>query len=138
MTSKKPTIGIVPDAESGPPAPPKRLGEAGVDLWNRLVSEYSFDDAPEKELILAQAAHCADTIAMLADLVFSAGADIRVRGSQGQPVLAPEIGELRAQRTQLAALLRALALPSGDEESEGGLSRSDIGRLGAAARWKNR
>lgn len=137
MTRKKPVVEIVPDADSGRPAPPKGLGEAGTDLWDRLVSEYDFSQAPEKELILAQAAHCADTISQIFRILAAAGDDIRVRGSQGQPVLAPEIGELRAQRTQLAALLRALALPSGDEDSEG-LSRSDIGRLGAAARWKNR
>ena len=88
-----------------------------VELWDRLVSEYTFTEAPEKEILLAQAARCADMIARLGRIVDAAGDDIRVRGSQGQPVLAPEIAELRGQRTQLASLLRALALPSGDEDS---------------------
>ena len=137
MTRKKATIEAVPDPDSALPAPPKGVGEAGVDLWNRLVSEYDFSEAPEKEILLAQAARCADMIATLQRIVDSAGDDIRVRGSQNQPVLAPEWAELRGQRNQLTSILRALALPSGDEDSEG-LSRSDIGRLGAAARWKNR
>jgi hypothetical protein len=137
MTRKKPPIQAVPDADSGRPAPPRGLGEDGADLWNRLVSEYDFSEAPEKEILLAQAARCADMISTLQRLVDAAGDNVRVRGSQSQPVLAPEWQELRGQRSQLSSLLRALALPSGDEDSEG-LSRSDIGRLGAAARWKNR
>lgn len=137
MTRKKPAVAALPVPEEGKPVPPKGLGEAGSELWGRLVAEYDFSEAPEKELLLAQAARTADMIATLQAIVDAAGADIRVRGSQGQPVLAPEIPELRGQRTQLAALLRALALPSGDEDSEA-LTRSEVGRLGAAARWKNR
>jgi len=136
MTRKQAAVELVPDAANTAPPPPPGLGVAGADLWTRLVAEYDFSQAPEKAIVLESAARCADMIATLQAVVDS-GADLRVRGSQGQPVLAPEIPELRGQRTQLAALLRSLALPSSDDESAG-LSRSEIGRLGAAARWKNR
>jgi hypothetical protein len=138
MSRKASPIEAVPDVHPAPPPPPKGLGEAGIDLWQRLVSEYDFSEAPEKELILAEAARTADMIAKLQRIVDAAGDELRVKGSQGQPVALPEISELRQHRAQLAGLLgRSLSLPSGDEDSEG-LSRSDIGRLGAAARWKNR
>jgi hypothetical protein len=138
MTRKKPPIEAVPDTEAGPPPAPKGLGGSGSELWRRLVSEYDFSEAPEKEILLAEAARTADMIDKLQRIVDAAGDDLRVRGSQGQPVSLPEISELRQHRAQLAALLRALALPSGDEDAGEGLTRSEIGRLGAAARWKNR
>lgn len=42
-------------------------------------------------------------------------ADLRVRGSQGQPVSLPELAELRQYRSLLASLLKALALPDTEE-----------------------
>jgi hypothetical protein len=57
-----------------------------------------------------------------------------VRGSQGQPVAAPEVGELRQCRALLTSLLKALTLP--DEEAVVGTgkmawSTSTVGRVGA-------
>jgi hypothetical protein len=61
--------------------------------------------------------------------------DLRVRGSQGQPVALPEIPELRQHRQQLMGLIKALGCPD-DETDDGHLTRSQIGKLGAAARWR--
>jgi hypothetical protein len=63
--------------------------------------------------------------------------DLRVRGSQGQPVPLPEIPELRQHRAQLMSLIKALGCPD-DESDDGILTRSQIGKLGAAARWSRR
>jgi hypothetical protein len=136
MSRKRATVTALPDAGGDGPRPPMGLRERGLELWGRLVAEYDFSEAPEKLLLLEEAARTADLVARLQAVVDEAQ-ELRVRGSQGQPVAMPEVTELRQYRTQLAALLRGLALPSGDEDSEG-LSRSEIGRLGAAARWKNR
>jgi hypothetical protein len=51
-------------------------------------------------------------------------------------VAIPELGELRQYRAQLASLLKALDVV--DDEAEGGtgkMTRSQLGRLGAQARW---
>lgn len=50
--------------------------------------------------------------------VVDAAEDLRVRGSQGQPVGMPELAELRQYRALLASLLRALALPDTEELAE--------------------
>ena len=49
---------------------------------------------------------------------------------------APEVGELRQYRALLTSLLKALTLP--DDEADvgtGKMTRSQLGRLGAQARW---
>ena len=62
-----------------------------------------------------------------------------MKGSQGQPVSIPEIGELRHYSALLASLLKSLTLPDEDETAGiTGLSRSQIGRIGAQARWSRR
>ncbi|MGO9385047.1 MAG: hypothetical protein ACLP4W_23895 [Mycobacterium sp.] len=63
--------------------------------------------------------------------------DLRVRGSQGQPVSIPEIAELRQYRALLNTLIKSLMLPDEDEAS-GPLTKSQIGRMGARARWGHR
>ena len=62
--------------------------------------------------------------------------ELRVRGSQGQPVSAPEVQELRQYRAQFAALLDKLRLP--EDDTEGATTRSQLGRHAARARWGNR
>jgi hypothetical protein len=88
---------------------------------------------PEKRIILDDACRTADVVKRLQDIVDAAD-DLRVRGSQGQPVAMPEVAELRHYRALLTTLLRALTLPDEDD----GLTRSQIGKLGAQARWGNR
>jgi hypothetical protein len=50
-------------------------------------------------------------------------------------VALPEISELRQYRALFTQLLKALTLP--DEETDG-LTRSQLGRLGAQGRWSRR
>lgn len=99
-----------------------------------LHEEYNFDPAPEKRLIAEEACRTADVVDRLHAIV-DAAEDMRVRGSQGQPVSMPEVAELRQYRALFVTLLKALTLP--DDEG-GGLTRSQLGKLGAEARWGNR
>ena len=113
---------------------PVGLREKGLALWQRLTAEYDFGAAPEKLLILEEAARTADMVDRLQRVVDDG--DLRVRGSQGQPVSAPEVQELRQYRAQFAALLDKLRLP--EDDTEGAMTRSQLGRHAARTRWANR
>ena len=113
---------------------PVGLREKGLALWQRLTAEYGFGAAPEKLLILEEAARTADMVDRLQRVVDDS--DLRVRGSQGQPVPAPEVQELRQYRAQFAALLDKLRLP--EDDTEGAMTRSQLGRHAARTRWAKR
>jgi hypothetical protein len=130
MASKKNVVVEVSGVQ-----PPEGLRDKGSELWCRLTAEYDFGAAPEKLLLLEEAARTADMVARLQTIVDEAQ-ELRVRGSQGQPVAMPEVQELRQYRAQLTALVKALALP--EEESEGAMTRSQLARHAARARWANR
>jgi len=117
-------------AENNVPNAPKGLKTAGKKLWKELHNTYDFADCPEKTVILERACRTLDVTNRLQDVVDTAS-DLRVRGSQGQPVAMPEVAELRQYSALLTSLLRALTLP----DDEDGLTRSELGRLGANARW---
>ena len=112
------------------PKCPAGVKARGKHLWTQLHETYDFEDAPEKLILLEEAARTADVVKRLQGIVDAADG-LRVHGSQGQPVAMPELGELRQYRALLAQLLKALTLPD-DEES---FSRSQLGKAGAAARW---
>lgn len=113
------------------PRAPKGLLERGRQLWKELNAVYDFADAPEKTAILEEACRTADVVKRLQTIVDAAD-EIRVRGSQGQPVSMPELQELRQYRALMVQLLKALGCPD-DEDT---LTRSELGKLGAAGRWK--
>ena len=117
------------------PRPPEGLQDRGTELWRSLTAEYDFGTAPEKLLILEEAARTADMVARLQAIVDEAE-ELRVRGSQGQPVAMPEVTELRQYRAQMASLLDKLRLP--EEDAEGAMTRSQLARHAARARWGNR
>lgn len=115
------------------PRAPRGLDSRGRQLWREIHAVYDFAEAPERAILLEEACRTADVIKRLQEVV-DAAADLRVRGSQGQPVAMPEIAELRQYRSLLTSLLKALALPD-DEDS---WSRSQLGKAGAQARWGGR
>jgi hypothetical protein len=115
------------------PKAPIGLKPRGKQLWRALHTTYDFEDCPEKVILLEETCRTADVVSRLQAIVDSAE-DLRVRGSQGQPVAMPEVAELRQYRALLASLLRAMTLP----DDEDVLTKSELGRLGAAGRWKNR
>lgn len=118
------------------PRAPSGLKNEGRRLWRSILTAYDFGGCPEKLIVLENAARTADVVDRLQKVVDEAD-DLRVRGSQGQPVAAPEVSELRQYRAQLAALIKGLTLPDEDEQ-DGHLTKSQVGRLGAQARWSRR
>ncbi|BBX69416.1 hypothetical protein [Mycolicibacterium psychrotolerans] len=119
--------------ENTVPKAPTGLKARGRQLWREIQAVYSFDDAPEKQILLEEACRTSDVIKRLQDTV-DAAADLRVRGSQGQPVAMPEVAELRQFRALLTQLLKSLTLP----DDEDAWTRSQLGKAGARARWGNR
>ena len=117
-------------ADEDIPKFPTGLKTRGRQLWTEIQAVYDFDDSPEKEILLEEACRTADVVKRLQTIVDKAD-DLRVSGSQGQPVAMPEIPELRQYRSLLSSLLKSLTLP---EDSET-WTRSKLGKAGAAARW---
>ena len=117
------------------PKYPPFLKARGKRLWDDLHVSANFTGCPETQLIAEEACYLTDEIARLRRIVRAAGADTRVVGYNGQPVSAPEVDDLRKNQALLLSMLKSLRMP---EDDDGKLTRSQIGRLGAAARWRNR
>jgi hypothetical protein len=101
-----------------------------------LHTTCDFSGCPETQLIAEEARYLADEIARQRKLVKASGGDTRVKGSQGQPVSMPEIADLQKNQGILLSMLKSLRMP---DDEDGSLSRSQIGKIGAEARWgKNR
>ena len=128
----------VPDiARHTIPAPPDHLGDAGAELWTDMLTEFSFDNEPQKIALLTRACKTADTIKKLED--YAASTSIETTGSMGQKVLSGAYSEIRQQTNTLASLIKTLNLPDSDEETaEKAARRSRAGKAGAAGRWQNR
>lgn len=131
------------NVEEHVPPPPEGLKAAGLRFWTDIFSTYSFDGSPEVVMIAEDCARTADVVARLQSEVDNA-TSLRTRGSKGQDVAIPELDALRAYRAQFVALIKQLDLPApiddDDDEPErtGPLTRSEVGRMGANARWRNR
>ncbi|ALI28382.1 hypothetical protein XA26_45820 [Mycolicibacterium fortuitum] len=96
------------------PRAPAGLGRRGKALWTELHTEFDFAGEPHRRVLVEDACREADLIDRLQRAVTSH--DLRVRGSQAQPVIAPEVSELRLHRKALADILRALALPDAEDD----------------------
>lgn len=90
---------------------PGGLGTSGRALWREIAGQVAKDglvlDAREAHL-LAMACREADQLAVIEGALD--GASLMVRGSQGQDVAHPLIGEARRSRTTIAALLGKIGL----------------------------
>ncbi|MCF8611727.1 hypothetical protein L5G28_16395 [Gordonia sp. HY285] len=93
---------------------PNGLGASGKRLWESITGDY--DLTPAESLILEQACREVDLIDELQRRITRMQGEYRVRGSQGQPVAAPELGEIRQHRTLLAQLLARLKVPDIDPD----------------------
>jgi hypothetical protein len=83
-------------------------------------------------MVAEEACYLADEIERLRRVVRGAGEDTRVRGSQGQPVSMPEVADLRNNQSLLLSMLKSIRMP---DDGEGRLTRSQVGKIGATARW---
>lgn len=115
------------------PRAPRGLKARGKALWNEIVDKY--DLRPDELRVLEAAAFEADIIATLEDGM--KGADLMVKGSQGQLVINPLIPELRQHRSTQAGLLRQLKLPDDPGAAGADEDRSTQAREAANARWGN-
>ncbi|MGB0969732.1 MAG: hypothetical protein ACPGVG_02040 [Mycobacterium sp.] len=114
------------------PKYPPNLKARGKQLWDELHRSADFTDCPETQMVVEEACYIADEINRLRRLVRGAGDDTRVLGSQKQPVSMPEIADLQRNQQILLGMLKSLRLP---DDGDGVLTRSQVGRLGALARW---
>lgn len=96
---------------SANPRTPAGLAASGRKLWRAVSGEYELD--VHEQLLLLQAARCADRLDVLAE---AASTSPLTTNYKGDPVTNPAIVESRQQSLTLARLLASLRLPSGDEE----------------------
>lgn len=113
------------------PKPPATLEAAGKSLWCDVVAKY--DLRVDEFAVLAVACKTADMIATLDKEWDALGKPFMTRGSMGQDVIHPLIGERRQQQAQLAALLGKLKLP----DAVAGAVTTNPARAAAASRWKH-
>lgn len=114
---------------------PAGLGPAGAALWSDITSGYGL--RADELRVLEAACRQADLIVVLDEGLV--GADLLVRGSQGQMVINPIISEVRQHRAALARLLAQLKLPDEDSGEGAGTGRSSSSaRALANARWSKR
>lgn len=115
------------------PKPPATLDSAGKALWSSVVAKY--DLRVDERAVLEAACKTADMIALLDREWDGLGKPFMTRGSMGQDVIHPLIGERRTQQSALAALLGKLKLP--DEVGATGLVATNPARAAAESRWKH-
>lgn len=115
-------------SDSAKPAPPESLEAAGAALWRDVVAKYTL--RVDELAVLEAACKTADMIATLDKEWATLGKPFITRGSMGQDVIHPLIGERRTQQSALAALFRQLKLPD-----EGGSGESNQHRDAAQSRW---
>lgn len=109
---------------------PAALADAGQQLWSSIAGTYTL--RPDETAVLAKACETADMIATLDKAWRDLGQPFMTKGSMGQDVIHPLIGERRAQASALAALLRQLKLPDDEAGSVPNQQRS-----AAQSRWKH-
>lgn len=113
------------------PKPPATLADAGKALWRSVSDKYEL--RADELAVLEAACKTADMIATLDKEWDALGKPFLTRGSMGQDVIHPLIGERRAQQSQIAKLLGQLKLP--DDTS--GAVGTNPARAAAASRWKH-
>lgn len=97
-------------------------------LWDETNDVYEL--SRHESVILKGACTALDKIAEIEDEL--RGAPLMSKGSMGQDVANPLLGELRQQQAAVDRALKQLALP---DEGESGSSRSASARAAANARW---
>src|SRR5262245_38556404 len=89
--TKKPPLLVVGSPTSTPVQPPRPLGDHGLNLWNRIQSDYNIADAGGVEW-LAQACEASDRVGRLREQINADGEVIRVRGvPKAHPALRDEL-----------------------------------------------
>lgn len=129
MSDQTPPLGTDP---RNPPLSADDLDDKGARLWTDVLSRYSL--RVDELVILEQACRCIDDIERLRLALRTA--DLLVKGSMGQQVANPLMGEVRGLRTILASHLKQLGLP--DEAPQSQAMKSPQHQRAALARWSRR
>ena len=95
------------------PKAPIGLGKSGKAQWSSIAGSYKL--RADEFTILEGACWAADMIVMLRVAWIDAGSPTETKGSMGQQVIHPLIGEMRTQQAAQAALLQKLKLPDADD-----------------------
>lgn len=82
--------------------------------------------------VIEEARCLSDEIARQRRIVRRAGDDTRVSGYNGQLATMVEVGDLQRNQQLLLSMLKSIRVDPGDGKK---LTRSDIGKMGAAKRW---
>lgn len=101
------------------------------ELWDGITGVYSL--RPDELRILEESCRESELIDKLEHELD--GAELTVRGSQGQPVANPLVQEIRQHRQVLRGLLGSLKLPD-DDEARAPANPSAAGRALVANRWR--
>lgn len=120
-------------ADKGVLRAPAGLGRAGKALWGRVTAAFE-DFDPVRLAVLGLAAHQADDIARLEEVIAAQG--MSVPGASGQPRLNAAVTEVRQGRIALGKLLDQLALP--DEAEKPMTQASRRAKHAADVRWAER
>src|SRR6516162_1033036 len=94
------------DSTSTATKPSRKLGDAGLSLWQSIQSEYRIDDAAGIELLM-QACEAADRVARLAEGIDKDGEVIE---TENGPKAHPALKEQLSHRAFIVRTLRALGL----------------------------
>lgn len=120
------------DEEPTIPKCPTGLKARGNRLWRDLHGTADFSGSPETVTVIEEACYLSDEIARQRRIVRKAGDDTRVSGYNGQLVTMPEVDDLQRNQQLLLSMLKSIRVDPGNGEK---LTRSDIGKMGAAKRW---
>lgn len=113
------------------PKPPETLAKPGQKVWQDVVSKY--DLRVDELRTLEDACAATDMIAALTSVWEDEGRPVTTKGSMGQQVIHPLIGEIRAQRAARNKLWAQLKLP--DSVGADGSGEANQHRSAAQSRW---
>ena len=108
--------------------PPSSLAKSGGELWTSIVAKY--DLRADELRTLEDACAAVDMVAALTSVWEGEGRPVTTKGSMGQQVIHPLIGEIRTQRAAVNKLLQSLKLP----DEPGGVKPNQQ-RDAANSRW---
>lgn len=120
-------------AEAEVPMPPNGSSDGAQALWYALLQAYEFNLG--EMAILEQVINTKSHMDEVEGDWRRDGSPMTAEGSMGQPVTDPRISEMRQLRSQYAALIKALNLPTdgGDERRRPGRPTRANSKPGA--RW---
>lgn len=115
---------------------PPGLGSAGTQVWDAITAK--FELRPDELLTLQDACLISDVIALLELAWADDGRPMTTKGSMGQQVIHPLIGEIRTQRMARNALWRQLKLPDEPAANPAVNQQRDAANTKHSAPWSGR